>query len=142
MKQRKQKGERRGRRKSKEFMDAATDAYVRHLALEKWREITDLQESSGMSAEEAIREAGDFRERGLYCSIWNRQWESRMIPGLSAGSLFEHIETAVREALDEEVEMRKGRGDVPIEDTPSYKSFIDHALERLFSEAAGTIEEL
>lgn len=142
MKRRKHRGGQGGRRKSKEFMDAAKDAYVRHLALEKWREINDLQESSGMSAKEAIREAGDFPERGWYRSIWNRRWESRVIPSLSPGALFEHIETMVREALDEEAEMRKGRGDLQIEDTPSYKRFIDHALERLFSEAAGTIEEL
>ncbi len=37
----------KNRRKGKEFMDAALDAYIRHLALQKWREVTDRQDTLG-----------------------------------------------------------------------------------------------
>lgn len=142
MEKKKRKDGKGSRRKSKEFMDAALDAYIRHLALEKWREINDLRESSGMSPREALREAGRFPERGPYRQLWTRRWEEEVSADSSTGALFEQIETVVREALEEEIRQRKACADPSIEDTLGYKRFIDHALERLFNEAAGTIEEL
>ena len=96
------KGGKQGRRKSKEFMDAALEAYIRHLALQKWREVTDLQETVGVDTAQAICEAGSFLERGAYRDIWERCWRSEVAaaraPELSAryarsgtASPYEHL---------------------------------------------------
>ena len=134
----------KGRRQGKEFMDAALDAYIRHLALQKWREVTDLQDTTELPIESAIRDCGDFSERGPYRDIWQRWWRTAAVsPGSDPKtSLFGGIEAAIQGALHEEVEARQHVGDVPIEDGLAYKAFIDHALDHLFEEEAGSLEEL
>ena len=133
-----------GRRKSKEFMDAALDAYVRHLALDKWREVTDLQATVGMQMEQAVDEAGTFLERGAYRDIWERCWQRQVLsqPMDATTSLFGAIEAAVRQVLQEEIEARRGCGDMTVEDTRAYQTFVDWALDQLFAEEAGSLEEL
>ena len=44
----------KGRRQGKEFMDAALDAYIRHLALQKWRDVTELQETLSLEAAQPL----------------------------------------------------------------------------------------
>lgn len=133
-----------GRRQGKEFMDAALDAYIRHLALHKWREVADAQATLGLDALQAVREAGVFHERGPYHDIWARWWQDSVLSAVITASptLFECIEAAMRGALEEEGAARQQRGDVVLEDTLSYKAFVDQALERLFAEEAGAIEAL
>ena len=130
-----------GRRKGKEFMDAALDAYVRYLALEKWREVTDLQETLDMDAAQAVREAGHFPERGAYRAVWERHWQEQVV-WETQEPLFGRIEAAVRAAMGEERALRQQRGDLLLEDTLAYKAFLDQALDHLFEEEAGAIEEL
>ncbi len=144
MEGRRRQGGKRGRRKSKEFMDAALDAYVRHLALDKWREVSDLQATVGMQMTQAVGEAGTFPERGAYRHIWERYWQHEVVtpPGAATASLFGGIEAAVQQALQEEIEARQRCGDVTVEDTRSYQTFVVRALDHLFAEEAGSIEEL
>ena len=145
MRDRKKRG--RGRKQGKEFMDAALDAYRRHLALHKWRQVMDMQRSElagkRMAPEQAIREAGRFPGLGAYQDVWERWWEAQVVA--VAGSetpLLARIETAVSGALDEEIVTRRQRGDAPLEDGPSYKMFLDQALGRLLEEESGSLEEL
>jgi hypothetical protein len=141
---RRRKGGKHGRRKSKEFMDAAVDAYVRHVALQKWREVTDAQETLGVDTVQAVREAGSFLERGAYRGIWERWWRTHVVnvAGVSFAPLLGCIEAAVQGALQEESEARRQQGDALLEDTLAYKAFLDQALDRLFEEEAGSLEEL
>ena len=145
MRDRKKRG--RGRKQGKEFMDAALDAYRRHLALHKWRQVMDMQRSElagkGMAPEQAIREAGRFPGLGAYQDVWERWWEAQVVAVAgSEASLLARIETAVGGALDEEIATRRQRGDAPLEDSMSYKTFVDQALDRLLEEEAGSLEEL
>ena len=141
MRDRKKRG--RGRKQGKEFMDAALDAYRRHLALHKWRQVMDGQASANVPPEQAIREAGRFPGLGAYQDVWERWWEAQVVAVAgSEASLLARIETAVGGALDEEIATRRQRGDAPLEDSMSYKTFVDQALDRLLEEEAGSLEEL
>lgn len=141
MERRRRKGGKRGRKKSKEFMDAALDAYIRDLALEKWRQVTDLQETQGVDRAQAVRDAGSFPERDVYRSIWERWWQAEVVGG-QISSLLGCIEAAVRGALGEEIETRQQQGDKSLEDTLDYTTFLSRALDHLFEEEAGSIEEI
>ena len=144
MERRRRKGGKRGRKKSKEFMDAALDAYIRDLALEKWRQVTDMQESLGVNLAQAVRDAGSFPERDAYRSIWERWWQSQVVTVFAADAspLMGRIEAAVRGALGEEIETRQQQGDKSLEDTLDYSTFLSRALDHLFEEEAGSIEEM
>ncbi len=144
MERRRRKGGKRGKKKGKEFMDAALDAYIRHLALEKWREVTDTQESLGVDLAQAVRDAGSFPERGPYRNIWERWWQTRIVAVAAPpdSPLFGYIEAAVKGALTEEINLRRQQGDASLEDTLAYKTFLDRALDHLFEEEAGSIEEM
>jgi hypothetical protein len=144
MERRRRKGGKRGKQKGKEFMDAAIDAYIRHLALEKWREVTDLQESLGVDVVQAVRDAGSFLERGPYRNIWERWWQTQIVAVAAPpdSPLFGTIEAAVKGALTEEITARRQQGDALLEDTLAYKTFLDRALNHLFEEEAGSIEEM
>ncbi len=144
MESRRRRGGKRGRKKSKEFMDAALDAYIRDLALEKWREVTDLQDSLGVDIAQAVRDEGSFAERGPYREIWERWWQTEVV-ALAAppdSPLFGYIEAAVKGALTEEIAARQQQGDVTLEDTLDYTTFLSRALDHLFEEEAGSIEEM
>lgn len=133
----------RGRKQGKEFMDAALDAYKRHLALHKWRQVIDVQASIDIAPEQAVREAGRFPGLGPYQDVWERWWEAQVVAVAgSEAPLLERIEAAVGGALNEEITTRRQRGDAPLEDSVSYKMFVDQALDRLLEEESGSLEEL
>ena len=142
MRERKRRG-RGGRKQGKEFMDAALDAYRRHLALHKWRQVMDAQASVGITPEQAVREAGRFPGLGAYQDVWERWWNEKVTSSVYAeASLLERVEAAVSGALNEEAAARRQRGDAPLEDSLSYKMFVDQALDRLLEEESGSLEEL
>ncbi len=124
-------------------MDAAREAFIRYVALEKWREIEDMRETLGFDWVKAAREAARFPGRGLYQPLWVRKWETEVLPqatGTDAGKLFAAIEKAITAAVHDEEDERKTRGDRPLDEDHEYKAFIDAALENLFREQAGELE--
>ena len=128
---------RKGTIEASSFMDTVRDAFIRWLALEKWREIDDLRTTVGLDLAQAIDEAGHFPNRGRYRQIWVAQWKAELrseITGTDPGSLFGAIEKTVAAALAEEVAERKANGDRPLEEDPEYKGFVDTAIERLLRE--------
>lgn len=142
-----ERGRKRRRRKHERmegnaFMDSVRDAFVRHLALEKWREVTELQATPGVDVARAIEEAGQFPGRGPYHRLWASRWRQEVRPDTAAadaGSLFASIERAVAGALGEEEAERQARGDSPLEEDPEYKAFVDHALEQLLREGGADL---
>lgn len=137
-------GKKRGRSKSKEFMDAALDAYIRDQALRKWRELRDLLEHEGLALPEALDAGAEFIEKGAYREIWQQRWREVVLPCADQdvpGALFGCIENAVRAAVLEEKEERKRTQDSLLEDTNSYQGFVSRALGKLLEESAGEIEE-
>lgn len=139
----KKRDRKRDRAEGKEFMDAAREAFVRYVALEKWREIEDMRETLGFDWAQAAKEAGHFLGRGPYQPLWVRRWEEQVLPqatGTDPGKLFAALETAIAEAVRDEEALRKTRGDRPLEEDPEYKAFLDAALENLFREQAGELE--
>ena len=124
-------------------MDAAREAFVRYLALEKWREMDDMRETLGFDWARAARESARFFNRGPYQPLWTRRWEEQVLPetaGKDPGKLFAAIEESLAAALRDEEEERRARGDRPLDEDPEYKSFLDASLERLFREQAGELE--
>jgi hypothetical protein len=143
MESRRRKGGKRGRRKSKEFMDAGREAFIRHVALGKWREMEDIRETLELDWPRAAREAAQFLSRGTYQLLWVRRWEEQVLPQAGEndpGKLFAAIEGAITAALLDEEEERKNLGDRPLDEEAEYKGFIDASLERLFQEQAGELE--
>jgi len=140
---------RRKRRKRREervggnaFMDTVRAAFIRWVALEKWREVEDLRTTLGIDLSRAIEEAGQFPGRGRYEPLWAARWKAEVRPevtGMDAGSLFQAIEKAVVAAVDEEEAERKARGDPQLDEDPEYKAFVDGALESLLREGGGTL---
>ena len=142
MRDRKRRG-RGGRKQGKEFMDAALDAYSRHLALHKWRQVMDVQASAGVTTLQAMREAGRFPGLGTYQDVWERWWDEQVMSSADAETpLLKRVEAAVSGALNEEISSRRQRGDAPLEDGLSYRMFVDQALDRLLEEESGSLEEL
>ncbi|MGE5304867.1 MAG: hypothetical protein ACM3TN_16270 [Alphaproteobacteria bacterium] len=143
MESRQRKGGKRGRRKSKEFMDAGREAFIRHTALGKWREMEDIRETLGFDWPSAAREAAQFLGRGPYQLLWVRRWQEQVLPQAAEsdpGKLFAAVEGAIAAALLDEEKERKNRGDRPLDEEAEYKEFIDASMERLFQEQAGELE--
>ena len=140
---RRDRGTRKKRRKGKEFMDAALDAFIRDQALRKWREVDGLVAGANIDREQAVRGSADFLEKGPYWEIWRRWWQERVIDriGGSGNHLMALIEEAVRGAVLEEREERKNLQDALLEDSALYKEFISRAMEKLLFESSGEIEE-
>lgn len=136
---------RRGKkRKKSHFYDQAMDGYIRETALDKWKEVLDLEEVNNISLAEAADSAGHFPERGQYLAIWRKQWVETLagLPdGMERTLLLEKIETAVRGSFEEEIAAREAEGARPIADTLDFKGFNDRAMEHLLQEADGEIEE-
>lgn len=123
-------------------MDTVRFAFVRWVALEKWREIEDFRTTLGLNLGQAIDEAARFPGRGRYQPLWVARWKAEVRPevtGMEPGSLFGAIEKAVAASVDEEEAERKSRGDRPLDEDPEYKGFVDAALERLLGEGGGTL---
>ncbi len=137
--------QRRGKKRRKShFYDQAMDGYIRETALDKWKEVLDLEEVNGISLAEAAGSAGHFPRRGPYDSIWRRHWSRTLADPhgrLERSRLLERIEQAVRRSLEEERQARQARGDRPIEETLDFKGYNDRAMEHLLREADGEIEE-
>lgn len=135
---------RHGRRKNKEFMDAALDAFIRDQALKKMREVDGLIAGAGLETTNALQSAKEFLEKGPYRQIWIKWWQEKVLEDLEGASehLFARIENAMRFAVMEEKEERLRRNDALLEDSLPYQSFVTHALDNLFWEASGEIEEL
>jgi hypothetical protein len=131
------RGRRRERMEGNAFMDNVRAAFVRWLALEKWREIDDLRATLGLDLGQAVNEAAQFPSRGRYQPLWISRWKLEVCPDAATkdpGSMFAAIERAVATAVQEEEAERKVRGDRPLEEDPEYKAFVDRALERLLRE--------
>ncbi|HUJ76109.1 MAG TPA: hypothetical protein VL359_14695 [bacterium] len=136
-------GRKRGRRKEKEFMDAAMDGFIRDIALQLWREYEDLEEAYDHDTQRALEELGAAVGRQPYQELWQSAWRGHVWPHPRdpQAHLFGRIEAAVRVALEQERQARAERGDSTIEDTPGYKEFVSRALNVLYREASGEIEE-
>lgn len=134
---------RRGTPKSKEFMDAALDAYIRYQALRMWRRVELVRrEQPEISPQEAARVAGNFDERFPYEPLWAGPWEREVLAAAAtpAGVTFAQVESAMRAAVEGERRARIEKGDELLEDLPDYNDFIDGALGRLMQETRGEKE--
>ncbi len=123
-------------------MDTIRPAFIRWLALEKWREVEDLRATLGLDLGQAVDEAARFPSRGRYQPLWVARWKAEVRPeatGADPGSLFGAIEKAVAAAVEEEEAERKSRGDPQLDEDPEYKAFVDGALESLLAEGAATL---
>lgn len=124
------------------FMDTVRPAFVRYLALEKWREVEDLKTTLCLDPERALAEAGQFANRRGYRALWEARWRAEVLPRAAEsepGALFQAIERAIEAALREEESERKSRGEPPLEEDPEYKSFVDRQLERLLAEGGAIL---
>jgi hypothetical protein len=131
------RGRRRERVEGNAFMDSVRAAFIRWLALEKWREIEDLRATLGLDLGQAVNEAGQFPNRGRYQVLWALRWKLEVCPDAAckdSGSMFAAIERAVAAALHQEEAERKSHNDRPLEEDAEYKAFVDRALERLLRE--------
>ncbi|MFQ5898174.1 MAG: hypothetical protein ACE5JN_08000 [Candidatus Methylomirabilia bacterium] len=128
------------KRKSKGFVDAVYDGYIRHVALSKWREVQGML-AAGTPAQVVLREVGQFPERGCYRAIWEECWQAHLRGREEASPLVGAIEALVRDALEREREERKRTGDRPLDEEADFKGFVDGAFEQLFAEEAGSLEE-
>ncbi len=139
---RKRKDRRHERVEGQSFMDVSRQAFVRNLALDKWREIEDLRETLGFDRGKAALEAGNFLRRGCYAPLWVREWQEHVLPQANKadpGTLFAAIEGAITTALHSEETERTLRGDRPLDEDPEYKAFLDGALEKLLRQTAAEL---
>ena len=137
--------QRKGRRKNKEFMDAALDAYIRNESLARWRAYQALRrDEPGLEPSQALARVGDFAARGAYAPLWAGHWQAHVAPAAAGtpGEVFAAVEAAIRQAVTDERALRAERGETALEDLPDYNAFIRGALGRLFQEASGEIEEV
>jgi hypothetical protein len=133
----KRKRKRRARVEGNAFMDTARAAFIRWIALEKWREIEDLRDTLGCDLGQAVNEAAQFPGRGRYQLLWVSQWKLEVCSDAAtkdAGTTFAAIERAVATALREEEAARRLAGDRSVEEDSEYKAFVDRNLEKLLRE--------
>ncbi|MFB3820314.1 MAG: hypothetical protein ACE147_21875 [Candidatus Methylomirabilales bacterium] len=144
-KQRRRRDDRRGERvQGQSLMDVTRDGFVRHLALDRWRDLQDMRETLGLDWRAAAQEAGVFPSRGAYAALWVREWRQAVLPAAAdadPGRLFAAIEAAMAAALRAEEDQRSVRGDRPLEEDPEYKGFVDGIVEGLLRQA-GELESL
>ena len=139
---RKRRDRREDRVQGQSFMDVTRQAFVRHFALDKWREIEDMRETLGFDWARAAEEACQFLSRGTYAPLWTQQWRAQVLPAAGRGdpgNLYSTVEQAIAAALPEEEAARKTRGDRPLEEEPEYKGFLDTAVERLAQQSAAEL---
>ncbi|MGH7874239.1 MAG: hypothetical protein ACREQO_18770 [Candidatus Binatia bacterium] len=138
------RGRRRERVEGNAFMDTVRAAFIRWLALEKWREVEDFRETLGLDLGQAVNEAAQFPSRGRYYHLWVSRWKLEVCPDAAtkdSGSMFATIERAVTTAVLEEEAERKLRGDRPLEEDPEYKAFVDRNLESLLRQGDLGVKE-
>jgi hypothetical protein len=136
----------RGRRKGKEFMDAVHEAYLRHLLEEIWADLEGVLKTgkTGAALLEEAKWITEFEERGPYKEIWQRAWRTYVPQPLEsqpAWAIVLGIEEAVEAASREEEAERQRRGDKSFFDEEQYHTFVSEALEKLFKEEHGSIED-
>jgi len=145
METKKTRRKRRGERVAgNAFMDTVRPAFIRWLALEKWREVEDLRATLGFDLEQALEEAGQFPGRGRYHRLWVEQWKAEVCSeatGTDSGGIFAAIERATAAAIRDEESERRLQGDRPLEEDPEYKAFVDCNLERLLRQGDLGINE-
>ncbi len=125
--------------------DAARQAFVRHLALDKYREIEDMQETLGFDANRAAEEACTFLGRGPYREVWRRHWRAMVVPaaeGAPGPALLPMIEQALATARADEEAARQASGDRTLDEEPEYRGFVDASIERIHRESPHGIESL
>ena len=137
------RGKKRGKRKNKEFMDAALEAFVRDQSLQKWNEVDGLMAGAEIDTLEAVNSSSEFLEKGPYREIWQRWWQQKVIDQKHDDNetLFEQIENAVQGAVLEEREIRKKQPKSLLEDSFEYKNLISRQMDNLLFEAGGEIEQ-
>ncbi len=134
----------RGRRKGKEFMDAVHEAYLRHLLEEIWADLERVLKTGTTGGSQEAKWISEFEERGPYKEIWQRAWRTYVPQPLEsqpAWSIVLGIEETVEAASREEEAERQRRGDKSFFDEEQYHTFVSEALEKLFKEEHGSIEE-
>ncbi len=134
----------RGRRKGKEFMDAVHEAYLRHLLEEIWADLERVLKTGTTGGSQEAKWISEFEERGPYKEIWQRAWRTYVPQPLEsqpAWSIVLGIEETVEAASREEEAERQRRGDKSFFDEEEYHTFVSEALEKLFKEEHGSIEE-
>jgi len=135
-----------GRKKAKEFLDVADQAFVHQVAVTVWRGAEEVLALSGSRAEgiERLRGAGDFEDRGAFAPLWRKNWLEALDRLAAAAGPPERLgvlrEMVVR-SVDEEEEARRRAGLPRLVDEEEGQRFIDFAMDRLFEEASGEIEE-
>ncbi|MEE9181541.1 MAG: hypothetical protein V3U33_03120 [candidate division NC10 bacterium] len=140
---RKKGKKKKGRKKGKEFMDAAHEAYLRHLVEEIWADLEEVLKTGETLLHEA-QWITEFEERGPYKEIWQRAWRTYVpqpLESQSPGAIVLGIEEAVEAAAQEEEAERQRRGDKSFFEEEQYQSFVTDALEKLFREEHGSLEE-
>ena len=134
----------RGRRKGKEFMDAVHEAYLRHLLEEIWADLEGVLKTGTTGGSQEAKWITEFEERGPYKEIWQRAWRTYVPQPLEsqpAWAIVLGIEETVEAASREEEAERQRRGDKSFFDEEQYHTFVSEALEKLFKEEHGSIED-
>jgi hypothetical protein len=143
---RKKKKGKRGRRKGKEFMDVVHEAYLRHLVEEVWADFEGVL-NTGKTGEVLLQEAKwitEFEERGPYKEIWQRAWRTYIPQPLDAHpawAIMLGIQEVVEASSREEETERQRCGDKSFFDEEQYHTFVTDALDKLFKEEHGSLEE-
>lgn len=145
-KRRGKRGVKQERRKGKEFMDAVHEAYLRHLVEQIWADLEGVMNTgkTGEALEREIQWITEFEERGPYKAIWQRAWRKYVplpLEAQSAYALMIGIEEAIEVAAQEEEADRQRRGDRSLFDEEECRVFVDEALDKLFREEHGSLEE-
>lgn len=140
-------GERRRKRRERvegsSFMDVARQAYARHLALERWRDVEAVKDTNGLDWLAAVTEMAEFPERFPYHESWARRWREHVLPAArepDTPGIFAAIEAAVIASLVDEEGERAARGARPLDLDPHYMAFLDQALGKLERQAADSLE--
>ncbi|MFQ5881869.1 MAG: hypothetical protein ACE5I9_05285 [Candidatus Methylomirabilales bacterium] len=136
----------KGRRKGKEFMDAVHEAYLRHLVEEIWADLEGVLKTgkTGEALRQETKWITEFEERGPYKEVWQQAWRTYVPQPLESQppwAIVTGIEEAVLAASREEEAERQRRGDKSFFEEQEYHTFVNEALEKLFREEGGSIEE-
>ena len=134
----------RGRRKGKEFMDAVHEAYLRHLVEEIWADLEGVLKTGTTGGSKEAKWITEFDERGPYKEIWQRAWRTYVPQPLEsqpAWAIVLGIGETVEAASREEEAERQRREDKSFFDEEQYHTFVGEALEKLFKEEHGSIED-
>ncbi len=136
----------KGRKKAKEFMDVADQAFAHQAAMSVWREAEEVIDASPSLIEgvNRLRTLGSFEDRGAFAIIWQKKWENawgRIEDAATPPERLKIVMSVVMNSFEQEDKARLEAGLPLIIDEGEGQQFICFALERLFEEAGGEIEE-